>query len=165
MKRIIGIVITLALLIYAGVYTYKYIYVPKGETFRLVYTNLRKSPAVGKAEEEKVELTKNGLFTRTSFTYNDDAVEYLFSVINDGTIPAKLSRDPLYLTMDYYTKKHISYTALYEDGSEIKAGDTIKPGETKIIRVKIIYLHPADIATQNSQFYESRLVLLFKQDR
>ena len=164
-KKIIALSILSVILVFAAVWIFKYVYVPSGQTFNIIYTNLIKKDVKGNAVDELAELTNNGFKTRTVFTKAKDGVEYLFDVVNDGTIDAKLKFAPIYLKLDQYTKKHIEYKITYADGKEIKKGDELKSGETKTIKVSITYLHNADFATQNSQFYESNTYLMYLQNR
>ena len=164
-KKLIGVGILVFLVVYGCVYYFKYIYVPSGEEFDLKYSNLVSMDLVGDAQEQKVEFTNHGLYTRTKFLKSGDTVEYHFDIINDGTITAELKRDPIYLKLDQYTKKHIEYLITYLDGSKIKKGDIINPGETKSFKVKITYLRDSDFADINSTFYESNTYLMFMQKR
>lgn len=165
MKKIIFGVIFLIILIYVGVFYFKYIYVPKGETFRLIYSSFKESDSIGDIKDEKSELKENGLYTRATFTKPGDIIEYQFTIANDGTLDAKLLRDPIHLKLDYYTKKHIKYEITDKDRKPIEKGDTIKVGETKLIYVRISYLKNSDFATKDSYFYESRVLLPYVQDR
>ena len=165
MKRLILLIIGLILLIIIGVLCFKYVYVPKGQEFDIKFTNLQKTKKSNTTEEEKAELTSNGLETRTSFQKAGDSVDYTFDVINDGTIKAKLGFDPIKLKSDMYFKKHINYTITFIDGSEVKKGDELNPGETKTFKVHIEYTNKADLATIDSQFYESSIYLMYLQNR
>ena len=165
MKKLIILIIGVILIIAAIVLVYKFIYVPKGQEFDIKYTNLQRSNVNGGVEEQKVELTKHGLITRTSFQKTGDSVDYKFDVVNDGTINAKLGWDPIKLKSDMYFKGHITYIIKYEDGEEVKKGDELKSGETKTLSVHIEYKNKADLATIDSQFYESDIYLLYLQNR
>lgn len=159
-KKIIGICVLVLVIIYAISFYMTNIYVPSGEEFDLKYTNLRRSDAIGSPEEEKYEFTDHGFFTRTNFVKKDDQVEYVFDIVNDGTLDAVLKYDPINLSTDYYFKKHIDYKITYSDNEPIKKGDEIKVGETKTFRVHIKY-NKADAATRDSQFYESNIFLWY----
>ena len=165
MKRLIFLIIGGILIIIAGVLAYMYVYVPKGEEFDLKFTNLQRFNKSNTTEEEKAELTDHGLSTRTSFQKAGDSIDYTFDVINDGTIDAKLGFDPIKLKSDMYFKKHIKYSITYNNGSEVKKGDEIKAGETKTFKVHIEYSSKADLATIDSQFFESNIYLLYLQNR
>ena len=165
MKKIVFLVIGVILIIIGIIFAYKYIYVPNGQEFDIKYTNLLRSNVKGSVEESKVELTKHGLATRTTFTKSGDAVDYSFDVINDGTINAKLFTNPIKLKKDMYFKKHIIYTIKYSDGNDVKKGDELKTGETKTIKVHIEYKQSSDFATMDSQFYESEIYLPYFQNR
>ena len=165
MKRLILLIIGIILIILGIVFWFKFIFVPKGQEYDIKYTNLQRAKVNGAVEEQKVELTKHGLITRTSFQKTGDAVDYTFDIINDGTINAKLAMDPIKLKSDMYFKNHIVYNIQYFNGDEIKKGDELKSGETKTICVHIEYKNKADLATIDSQFYESEIYLLFLQNR
>ena len=165
MKKIIILVILGLIVIYALIFSFKYIYVPKGQEFDIKYTNLQRTGKVGGAQEEKAELTDHGFETRSNFQKSGDALEYTFDVVNDGTINAKLKMDPIYLKADMYLKKHIKYQITYTDGTEVKKNDELNAGETKTMKVKFTYENDADLATVDSQFYETNVYLLYLQNR
>jgi len=160
MKKYIGIAISVIIVIYIGIFYYNNFYVPDGEEFDIKYTNLRVMESVGDPTEEKHELTDHGLYTRTNFIKNGDKVEYMFDVINDGTLDAILKYDPIQLSTDYYFKKHITYKMIYTDGTPVRKDDELNSGETKTIIVTIEY-SVADFASRDSQFYESNSYLWF----
>ena len=164
MKKKILIIIGVILLIIGIVFIYKYIYVPKGQEFDIKFTNLIRVNVKGGVDEEKVELTKHGLLTRTKFATSKDSIDYSFDIINDGTIKGKLAFNPIKLKSDMYFKKNITYTINYNDGKEIKKGDEINPGETKTVKVHIEYKN-AEISTMDSQFYESEIYFMYLQNR
>ena len=62
-------------------------------------------------------------------------------------------------------KSHIKYTIQYLDGTEVKKGDELLSGETKTLKVHIEYTSKADLATIDSQFYESEIYLMYLQNR
>ena len=154
MKKFIWLAILLFVVVKAIGFYFENIYVPSGEEFDIKYTNLRKMDPVGMPEEEKYEFTDHGIFTRTNFVKQDDKVGYIFDVVNDGTLDAKLKYAPLNLSSDYYFKKHIKYELKYENGDLVLKDDEIKSGETKTIILTITY-NRADAQTKDSQFYES----------
>lgn len=165
MKRMIILIVILVIVGIIGWFWLTYINVPKGQEFDVKFVNLRQSGLNGDTSAEKADLKDNCFQTRTSFVKKGDSVEYLFDVINDGTLNAKLFFDPLYFKADMYFKKHIAYSIKYSDGQDIKKGDELKPGDTKTVRVRISYENNADIATIDSQFYESKACLLYLQNR
>ena len=165
MKRLILLIIGVLLIIAGIVVWFKYVYVPKGQEFDIKYTNLQRANTHGGVEEQKVELTKHGLATRTSFLKTGDSVDYKFDVVNDGTINAKLVWDPIKLKSDMYFKGHILYSIQYDDGTDVKKGDELISGETKTMQVHIEYRNKADLATIDSQFYESDIYLMYLQNR
>ena len=164
-KRLISISIFGVLVLFGAIYYFNYIYVPKGEEFDLKYTNLGVAGTVGDIQEEKKEFTGHGLYTRTKFLRAGDAIEYTFDIINDGTITAVLKRDPMYLKLDQYTKKHIEYSILYSNGDKIKKGDTIEVGETKSFKVRLTYKNSPEFESIDSDFYESNTYLMYVQQR
>ena len=159
-KKIIGIGILVCILIFGISFYFTFVYVPSGEEFDIKYLNLEKISSKGTPQEEKVEFRERGLYTRTNFTKNNEELTYKFDVLNDGTLDAILKYKPIYLRRDMYTKKHISYHITYLDDSEINAGDEIKVGETKTFKVHIKYTN-SDTVTQNSQFFESLVWLVY----
>lgn len=165
MKKIIFGVIALLILIKVGIFYFNYIYVPKGETYRLIYSSFKQNDAIGNVKDEKAELKDNGLYTRTTFTKPGDIIEYQFTIANDGTMDVKLLKDPIHLKLDYYFKKHIKYEITDKDRKPLQKGDVIKSGEVKLVYVRISYLNNSDFATKDSFFYESRVLLPYVQDR
>lgn len=165
MKRLLILALGVIFIIMLIIGWFRFIHVPKGQEFDIKYSNLRRSNVNGNIEEQKVDLTSHGLATRTSFTKTGDAVDYSFDVINDGTINAKLGWDPIKLKSDMYFKKHFTYIIKYSDGNDVKKGDELKSGETKTFNVHIEYKNKADLATIDSQFYESDIYLLYLQNR
>ena len=165
MKRLILLILGIIIIILGIYLAFKYIYVPKGQEFDIKYTHLERFNISGSIEEQKAELTDHGLVTRTSFSKTGDYLDYSFDVINDGTINAKLGWDPIKLKSDMYFKGHITYTITYQDGTEVKKGDELNVGETKTFKVHIEYKNKADLATIDSQFYESDIYLLYLQNR
>lgn len=165
MKRLIILIIGIILIILGIFIWFRYIHVPKGQEFDIKYANLQREHANGVVEEQKVELTKHGLTTRTSFQKTGDSVDYMFDVINDGTINAKLGWDPIKLKSDMYFKGHILYSITYDDGTDVKKGDELITGQTRTFKVHIEYKNKADLATIDSQFYESDIYLMYLQNR
>ena len=159
-KKLIGLAI-LVLLVIGGIsYYVDFVYVPKGQTFSIKYLNVERLNVVGSPNEEKVELTNRGLYTRTNFTYGQEELYYKFDVTNDGTLDAKLKYKPLFLKTDMYFKDNISYKITYIDDGEVLEGDSLRVGETKTFKVTIKY-HTSESPTQNSQFYESLVWLVY----
>ena len=165
MKKIITLVILIGVFIYAGVFYYRFVYVPKDETWRLIYSSFKRSDIIGNVKEGKAELKDDGLYTMTTFTKAGDIVEYSFTISNDGSIDAILYKDPIHLKADYYFKKHIKYEITDKDRNPILKGDVIASGEVKTIIVRITYLKDSDFATRDSFFYESRVFLPYVQKR
>ncbi len=159
-KKIIGIGILVVIVLSVVWWYFTFKYVPKGEEFDLQYSNLELLNSTGEPEQEKYEIRKFGLYTRTYFNVNNEELIYTFEILNDGTLDAKLKYAPIYLRTDMYFKKHIKYDITYLDGKEIKAGDEIKSGETRAFKVKIHFNSP-DVASQNAQFYESYIGLIY----
>ena len=165
MKRIISKLILLAIIIFLGIGYYKYIYVPKGEIYDVKYLNLKTINSVGDISEKKLSLTDKGLNLRLGFTKINDSITYTFDITNDGTIPVKLIKDPIFFGTDIYFKKHIFYNLTDISDNQIKSGDVIEPGDTKKVKLQITYLKDADIVTQDSQNFETNLIFLYLQDR
>ena len=154
----IGVLVVLVLSVVWWYFTFKY--VPSGQEFDIKFMNLELLNSTGKPDEEKYEFRTFGLYTRTFFNVDGEELIYKFDVMNDGTLDAILKYDPVFLRTDMYFKKHIKYNITYLDDSIVRAGDEIKPGETKSFKVKIHY-NTTDAVTQNSQFYESYVGLIY----
>ena len=156
-KRIIGYIVLAIIVISVLVFLYTYYYVPAGQSFKIIYSNLQTSDPVGYVEEEMYELHDHGFRSRTKFLKPGDACEYVFDVKNDGTVDGVLKKDPIYLKLDMYTKKHVELKLTYNDkeGTPVKKGDIIPAGDSVQIRVRITYKHEAEFATANSQLYET----------
>lgn len=65
--------------------------------------------------------------------------EFTVNVKNAGTLPAKLSADPILSGVSTDQDVYINYTVTYSDGSAIKANDTLAAGSTKTIKVRVEY--------------------------
>ena len=159
-RKILGIGFVVLVVVTTIWWYFTFKYVPKGEEFDLQYTNLELLSSTGSPKEEKYEFRKYGFYTRTFFNVNGEELIYKFDIRNDGTLDAKLKYDPIFLRTDMYFKKHVKYTISYLDDTDVKAGDVIKEGEVKTFKVKIHY-STAEAVTQNSQFYESYVGLIF----
>ena len=159
-KKILGIgfiVVFIGAIIW---YYMTFVYVPKGEEFDIKFLNIDNIKVEGEPKQEKAEFTKNGFYTRTKFVTSDEELYYKFDVMNDGTLDAVLKFNPIFTKTDMYFKKHIKYKITYIDDSEVKAGDTLNAGETKTFKVAIKYTK-SDSPTQNSEFYESNVLLVY----
>lgn len=85
------------------------------------------------------------------FANVNDAVRYTFEVTNDGDIDAKISSiiklKPICTgtgTNSYedsnFVCNNLNYTLTYSDGKEIKDGDILYKGQTKLLELKLEYL-------------------------
>ena len=159
-KKIITFSIIGLIVIYALVFYFVNFFVPGGQELDVKVVNLIKKDAKGSAIDELSELTDHGIKTRTKFEKNKDGVEYVFDVVNDGTLDAKLKFGPIYLKTDQYFKNHVDYKLTYLDDTPVRKGDVINSGETQTMKVSITYNKP-EFASQNAEFYESHTYLLY----
>lgn len=159
-KKILGIGFIVIVVFVSLWYYFTFKYVPKGETFDIKYSDVELLASKGTPEQEKAEIRNHGLYTRTNFTKNKEELTYTFTATNDGTLDAVLKYKPLYLRTDMYFKKHVYYRISYLDDGEVQKGDTLAPGETKTFKVTIKYSN-SEFVTQNSQFYESLVWLVY----
>ena len=96
-------------------------------------------------------LTSLSNFT-INFEVTGDYVSYIFDVVNDGDIPAKLSTYTLKVPSCSasggvnpsvngcnYINNFLIQTAAYMDGTPLKAGDYLAPGEKKRIKYTVSY--------------------------
>ena len=164
MKKIIGLIIGGILLLAIGIIYFKYIYVPKGMNFRIIYQDLKKE-LKGTTKEVVGELTDNGLHTRVNFQKVNDSITYTFEILNDGTIPAKLYREPYIIGKDNITKNYISRYLTYKDGSDIKKGDELKPGEKVTVEYKIIYSEEELQTSPDGNHFEVTIFFPYLQNR
>ena len=164
MKKIIGLVIGGIILIVIGTIYFKYVYVPKGMTYRIKYENLRKE-VKGYAKEIVGELTDSGLHTRINFQKQEDSITYTFDILNDGDIPAKLFHEPYIIGKDNITKTYISRYLLYKDGSEIQKGDELKPGDKVTVEYKILYSEKELQTSPDGNHFEVTLFFPYLQNR
>ena len=80
---------------------------------------------------------------KTAVTYNPtltnpgDYCEFTVDVVNNGTIPAKLSADPVLSSVDTATHPYLIYTATYNDGSAIRANDALAVNATKTVKIRV----------------------------
>lgn len=159
-KKILGIGFIVLVVGISVWYYSNFVYVPKGQTFDIKFLNLERIKKEGNPNEEKIEFTKHGLYTRINFFQKKEQLVYKFDALNDGTLDAKLKYNPIFTKTDMYFKKHINYRISYLDGEEVKAGDVLKAGESTTFKVTIDYT-VSDSPTQNSQFYESSVWLIY----
>ena len=164
MKKIISITISAIILLIIGFIIYKYVYVPKGEVYRIKYEDLKKE-FKGQSDEAIGELTSTGLHTRTSFQKKGDTVIYTFDILNDGTIEAKLVHDPIILGRDNITKTYFTRYLNYKDGELIKKGDIIKPGEKVTIEYKIEYTDQELFSSADGNHFEVSILFPYLQNR
>src|SRR5574344_832644 len=160
MKKKIFLAILILIIVMVAWTVFKYFYVPSGQMWHMKYQNLKQVELNGNTTVKVEELKDMSLHIRLGFVNTNDFITYQFDIQNDGTIPAKLVKDPFLFGLDSLTKKYVLTDIRNSDGSEIKTGDVINPGETKTITFKIIYSAAADIPTQDSQNYEVTLYLL-----
>ena len=164
MKKIIWLIIGGILLIVIGTIYFKYIYVPKGQNFRLSYLDLKKE-IKGETKEVVGELTDNGLHTRIAFQKVGDSVTYKFNILNDGTIPAKLFHDPYIFGKDNITKKYIARYLTYENGEDIKKGDTLNPGEKVTVSYRIVFNEEELSTSPDGNHFEATIIFPYLQNR
>ena len=163
-KKIIIIVLLVILSILVFGY-YKYIFVPKGETFRIKYVDLKKETN-GSVSIVTEETRNYSIHTRVTFTKVGDSITYYFDILNDGSIPAKLARKPIYFGVDNIFKKYIFSQITYADDSEIKKGDVINPGERRSFKYQISYIDDSSsMPDKDGIHFESSIYLLYLQDR
>ena len=164
-KKVLAIGIPSIILIIGCFIYFKYIHVPNGETFRIKFMDLKKeiNGKVGIVTEE----TRNYSFhTRVTFTKVGESITYYFDILNDGSIPAKLIKDPMYIGFDNIFKKYIYSTITYADDTPIKKGDVINVGERKSFKYYISFAEDgSSIPDKDGYHFESSVYLLFLQDR
>lgn len=165
MKKIIGLVIGGIVLIIITVCYFKYVYVPKNMTYRIKYENLRKEIKGNSLNEVVGELTNHGLHTRLGFQIVKESITYTFDIVNDGSIDAKLLFDPIIIGKDNIFKKYVSRYLTYENGEDIKKGDTLKVGERVTVQYKIIYAEKELDTSPNGNHFEVSLYFPYVQDR
>ena len=150
------------LLILVGIY--KYVYVPKGEVFRIKYIDLTKE-VEGHTNEIVGEFTNSGFHTRLGFQSVGDSITYTFVIVNDGTIEGKLFRDPIIIGKDNVLKNNVTRFLYYKDGGEIKKGDTLKPGERVTIEYKVIYSDSEMFSYSDGNHFEVTILFPYLQNR
>ncbi len=65
--------------------------------------------------------------------------DFTADVVNSGTVDAKLSVNPTLTTLTAEQQGYLDYSATYSDGTQIKANDTLRAGESKKIRIRVAY--------------------------
>lgn len=164
MKKIIGLVIGGIILVIIGVNYFKYVYVPKNKTFRIIYRDLEKKNE-GNLKEIVGELNDHGLHTRLAFEKLKQSITYKFTIINDGSIDAKLLFDPFILGKDNFLKKYVSRYLTYENGEDVKKGDTLKVGEKVTVVYRIIYAERELDTSPDGNHFEVSIYFPYVQDR
>lgn len=115
--------------------------------------------------------------TSLSFEVNlsvGEVYEFTVDTVNAGTFNAELNTVALVGTKNGsqiitnkngYANDYFNYKVTYDDGSEIKVGDTLDKGETKTLKVVVRYDQPTndqDLPT-NSETYKFTLDLNYSQ--
>jgi hypothetical protein len=165
MKKILKFLVLIFILVGFVVVYYLYIYVPKGELYRLKYNNLKIANVTGNAKSEIAELDKNKLKINVNFGLLNDSITYTFDIVNDGTIPAKMVTDPFYFGLDYCTKKYINYNLTDDNDEKIVKGNIISPGETLHVKLAIKFIANPDISTQDSNYWNETIYFNYLENR
>lgn len=81
--------------------------------------------------------------------------EYTVDVVNKGSIPAKISSNPILSGVEETEDVYLNYTVTYLDGREIKLGDTLDVSESVSYKVRIEF----DENITNSQLPDTAKLL------
>ena len=110
-------------------------------TWDVHYDNLKVSK--GSVTAHKAAVIKSG---DTTITYEvpllvpGDYYEFSVDVVNNGTIPAKVSATPTLGGVSKENEKYLRYSASYADGSVIKVNDTLDVGEKVTYKVRVEFI-------------------------
>lgn len=107
----------------------------KGSTWSIKFANISEANITGSATEVTAPvLTATSIDLDISLLKPGDTISYTFDVVNDGTIDAILSEDPILSGLD---SDDINYTLTYSDNTAIKEADTLSNGVTRHLKLTV----------------------------
>ena len=68
-----------------------------------------------------------------------DYYEFTVDVVNDGSLDALVSAQPILGGVNSDQDKYVNYSITYDDGTAISANDTLDAGVTKTYKVRVEY--------------------------
>lgn len=124
----------------------------KGNSWDIKFQNLQK-PVIG----GNAEIITPATLSYTTLNFDiylktpNDSVTYNWEIKNNGSIDAKLSSTPYLTGITSNLEKAITYSFLYDDGTEIKVNDTINSGEVKKIKLTISFKDSETVIPENTK--------------
>ena len=112
----------------------------RGATWGISFTNLQAPTLVGATVDTPAQLAVNSttLTFGVSLHKPGDSVQYLFDVRNNGSIDAKISSVNI-TGISEAAAANITYTLAYADGTPILANDTLTAGQSRNLRLSLVY--------------------------
>lgn len=151
-------------------------------SWKIKFQNLSTATLVGEAKEVKAP-TINTNDTNISdysatFTAPGDSISYTFEVANTGTFDAAVSTIAIptptctgngvnAATDASNVCKNLSYSLTYTDGTAIAVGDTLTKGETKALKLTLVYknsITAGELPTDDVSISNLETSILFSQD-
>lgn len=112
----------------------------KAATWNVKFQNLGTPTLTGEAAVvTAATLTDTVVTIDVSLKKPSDQVVYTFDVTNAGTIDAKLSAAPTLTGVTEAAAKHVNYTLTYSDGTAIAANDDLTAGQTRGLKLTVLY--------------------------
>lgn len=119
------------------------------QSWMIKFTAVSLPTIVGSAKEKSSPVASSTLINfNVELQAPGDMISYTFKIKNSGTIDAKLDSTPSITGIPNDLKEKLVYTLTYEDGTLIKAGDTLLSGSEKSFKLVITYIDDSTIADQ-----------------
>ena len=138
----------------------------KGGSWNIYFANVSTPTLTGKAEMEKPSLTSantNLTFSTVLVQPSDQAV-FTVDVVNDGSLDAVLSTEPILDGLNAAKAEDINYTVVYADTGKAPAeNDLLKSKETKTLKVTIQYDPTATSVSTSNKTLNLGLTLIYVQ--
>src|SRR5574344_1708583 len=124
----------------------------KGSSWSINVGNISEPSIVGSAAEVNAPTNVSSTITfDVSLKKPGDSITYIFDVVNDGTLDAKLSSTPTFTGVTEAAEKAITYKLTYADGTEIAANDTLVAGSSNAKKMKMVVTYDSDATTVQSE--------------
>ena len=138
----------------------------KGGSWNIYFANVSTPTLTGKAEMAKPSLNGSNTdltFSTTLYQPADQAV-FTVDVVNDGSLDAVLSSEPILDGLNAAEAEDIIYTVVYADtGKALAQNDSLKAKETKTLKVTIQYDSEATTLSSTDKALNFGLTLIYSQ--
>lgn len=120
----------------------------KGGSWNIYFTNPSTASTTGDAKGSSITLEATNLTFNVDLLKPNDSVTYTVDIKNGGSIDAILDSLSL-IGFDVAESNDVIYKITYQDGTEIKNGDTLNVNETRTIKIFIKYDDVSTLATSD----------------